>query len=103
MKTIVRSFVYLLVAGSIFISCNNEKKEHVESKDAMEQKEHAHDDETEVHDHGYEMAMATYQCPMKCEGDKTYEEEGACPKCKMDLKKIEVAENSESKEENPVN
>jgi len=29
---------------------------------------------------------ATYACPMKCEGDKTYSKQGSCPKCKMDLK-----------------
>ena len=29
-----------------------------------------------------------YQCPMKCEGDKTYPEEGNCPVCKMDLKSV---------------
>ena len=27
--------------------------------------------------------------PMKCEGDKTYDKPGKCPKCKMDLKKME--------------
>ncbi len=27
----------------------------------------------------------TYYCPMRCEGDKTYEAEGACPVCGMDL------------------
>jgi Cu2+-exporting ATPase len=27
----------------------------------------------------------TYQCPMKCEGDKTYTKPGKCPKCSMDL------------------
>ncbi|TDQ25701.1 SCO family protein [Tenacibaculum caenipelagi] len=27
-----------------------------------------------------------YECPMLCEGDKTYTEEGSCPVCKMDLK-----------------
>lgn len=26
-----------------------------------------------------------YECPMLCEGDKTYTEEGSCPVCKMDL------------------
>ncbi|MFH1320475.1 MAG: heavy metal-binding domain-containing protein [Bacteroidota bacterium] len=26
-----------------------------------------------------------YICPMKCEGDKTYKEAGACPVCGMDL------------------
>lgn len=27
-----------------------------------------------------------YQCPMKCEGDKTYDKPGECPLCKMELK-----------------
>jgi hypothetical protein len=26
-----------------------------------------------------------YQCPMKCEGDKTYYEPGNCPVCNMKL------------------
>ncbi|MBE9489689.1 MAG: SCO family protein [Bacteroidetes bacterium] len=40
---------------------------------------------------------AVYQCPMLCEGEKTYHKEGSCPVCNMDLKQI--AENS-SKEIN---
>ncbi len=36
-----------------------------------------------------QVAEAKYQCPMKCEGDKTYDEPGKCPKCGMDLKKVE--------------
>ena len=31
-------------------------------------------------------AMVSYQCPMKCEGDKTYDTPGKCPKCGMDMK-----------------
>lgn len=31
-----------------------------------------------------------YQCPMKCEGEKTYESEGKCPKCGMFLKEIDA-------------
>ncbi len=31
---------------------------------------------------------ATYQCPMKCEGEKVYSKEGSCPVCKMDLELI---------------
>lgn len=27
-----------------------------------------------------------YQCPMKCEGTKTYSKKGKCPSCTMDLK-----------------
>jgi rubrerythrin len=30
-----------------------------------------------------------YQCPMKCEGDKTYDAPGNCPVCKMELKKLD--------------
>ncbi|TWT44486.1 hypothetical protein RAS1_09010 [Phycisphaerae bacterium RAS1] len=30
----------------------------------------------------------TYQCPMKCEGDKTYAAPGKCPKCNMALKEV---------------
>ena len=99
MKILVRIFFFLMMAGFVLTSCNNEKKEHVKSKEVLEQKEHSHDKGAEAQDHGYEMAMSAYQCPMKCEGDKTYDEEGACPECKMDLKKIEAAENTEAKEE----
>lgn len=34
---------------------------------------------------------ATYACPMKCEGEKTYDKPGSCPICKMDLKKADNA------------
>lgn len=29
-----------------------------------------------------------YQCPMKCEGSKTYDKAGKCPKCGMNLKAV---------------
>ncbi|MEN9387020.1 MAG: hypothetical protein RLZZ185_1761, partial [Bacteroidota bacterium] len=29
-----------------------------------------------------------YQCPMKCEGTKTYSKKGKCPACTMDLKVV---------------
>ena len=87
-------FVFVLTA------CDNGKKESDHSEEKMEQKDKVSQEETsDEHDHGYEMAMATYQCPMKCEGEKTYAEEGTCPECKMDLKKIEVAAKDESEEE----
>ncbi|OJV56041.1 MAG: copper-translocating P-type ATPase [Bacteroidetes bacterium 43-16] len=34
-----------------------------------------------------------YYCPMFCEGDKLYEEEGRCPVCKMHLKKLPAGTN----------
>ena len=41
--------------------------------------------------------LAVYQCPMKCEGEKTYEKFGSCPVCNMDIKAIS---NHSSKELN---
>ena len=29
-----------------------------------------------------------YQCPMKCEGEKTYAQAGKCPSCGMDLAEV---------------
>lgn len=29
-----------------------------------------------------------YQCPMQCEGDKTYEDPGRCPECNMNMVEI---------------
>ena len=31
----------------------------------------------------------SYYCPMNCEEDKTYIEEGACPECGMNLVEVE--------------
>lgn len=39
--------------------------------------------------HDGDQKAAVYQCPMKDEGDKTYDKPGTCPKCGMDLKKVE--------------
>ena len=36
-----------------------------------------------------EQLKTGYQCPMKCEGEKTYAEAGKCPECEMDLAKLE--------------
>lgn len=32
------------------------------------------------------MSDTVYQCPMKCEGEKTYNKAGKCPVCNMNLK-----------------
>ncbi|MBN8682475.1 MAG: hypothetical protein J0L99_07475 [Chitinophagales bacterium] len=58
----------------VFSACGNNKNEHQQ--------------------HG---AATSWQCPMKCEGEKTYAEAGACPVCKMDLKAVE--NHSEHKSE----
>ena len=38
-----------------------------------------------------QMEKTAFACPMKCEGEKTYDKAGYCPKCKMDLKKADNA------------
>lgn len=57
----------------------------------------AHEDASpqSVHDHAHEATpgemppLATkYFCPMKCEGEKTYDQPGRCPVCKMKLKEV---------------
>lgn len=65
MKTLKYIIVVLLVFVA-FQSCNSDKK----SKDNT---------------------VEVYQCPMQCEGDKTYEERGSCPICKMDLALVETS------------
>jgi hypothetical protein len=37
---------------------------------------------------GSNVAAVKYQCPMKCEGEKTYDAAGKCPACQMDLKEV---------------
>ena len=32
-----------------------------------------------------------YQCPMKCEGEKTYHKNGKCPVCGMQMKPVKAA------------
>ncbi len=39
-----------------------------------------------------ETSKVIYQCPMKCEGDVTYDKPGTCPICKMDLQPLETKE-----------
>lgn len=100
MKKISRLLVFAVIFGFVFTACNNGKKEESSANEVKDQKEQVkEEDKSEAHDHGYELAMAAYQCPMKCEGEKTYEEEGSCPVCKMDLKEIELDDSDKSKEE----
>lgn len=37
-------------------------------------------------------SQAAYQCPMKCEGEKTYSKAGKCPECGMTMKKMNKGE-----------
>ncbi len=60
-----------------FTSCRETKKEN---KTEMHENHDHEANETAMHD--------AYQCPMDCEKGKTYDKEGTCPVCKMDLKKV---------------
>ena len=84
MKKVTIAVVLIFTMGIFFASCCNDTKK--------ETKEKVEEVKTEVKKEAPKVvAMATYQCPMKCEGDKTYTEAGSCSVCKMDLKKVEGA------------
>ncbi len=53
---------------------------------ALAQHDHGKGQPAGSHAHG-DAAHATYFCPMHCEGTKTYDKPGKCPKCGMNLKK----------------
>jgi len=53
-----------------------------------EKHQHNHTDKTRPHSTG------RYYCPMRCEGDKMYDEPGDCPVCGMHLKKEESTSGS---------
>ncbi len=42
-------------------------------------------------------APKVYQCPMRCEGEKTYDKPGKCPKCGMDLQDVKSHTDHEAK------
>ena len=44
--------------------------------------------------HSHTNSTGKYYCPMRCEGDKVYEEPGDCPVCGMHLKKEENTSSS---------
>lgn len=79
MKTKITTAALLLAAVMFFASCGNKTSESKKENTTTEQ-----------------TASAKYQCPMKCEGEKTYDKPGQCPVCNMDLEKVE--ENHEHQE-----
>ena len=72
MKKRLFTLAIIFIFGILITSCKTSaKKEH--SK--VQEKEHLHAEKIK------------YQCPMKCEEEKTYEKKGTCPVCKMKLRK----------------
>lgn len=78
--------VFTLLLLAVFfatISCNEAKKEEQKIEEpAVTETQNAEPEK---------MAMAEYQCPMKCEQEKSYAESGNCPVCKMELKELAAA------------
>lgn len=79
MKKVILSAAIIAAIG--FTSCTSEKKTDKEEV----QKEEVQKSEMDQD----KMAVAEYQCPMKCEDEKTYtDKDHSCPVCKMDLKEV---------------
>ena len=90
MKKSIFVFAAIFSFAVLFTACKETKKE--EAKEDVKVESH------EGHDHDSEEMVAAdvYQCPMDCEKGKTYDKEGACPVCKMDLK-VKSVEKEELK------
>ena len=69
-KNILNIAIAIAIGSFTLVSCGEESK--------------GHEEKAEHHDHS-----AQYQCPMKCEGEKTFAEAGSCAVCGMDLKEME--------------
>lgn len=75
----ILSFLFMLIVIVVITSCG--------SKTGTQQTEPASTEQMTVDTSGASQPVsAVYQCPMKCEGEKTYDKPGKCPKCTMDLK-----------------
>jgi hypothetical protein len=68
MKKIFIVLAFIFTVSILCTSCKTEEKKE-------DKKEHVLSD------------REVYQCPMKCEKEKTYEKEGKCPVCEMKLRK----------------
>ncbi len=103
MKRFTLAFAFLLTLSLAFTSCNDGQKKDVKKVEKEIKKESKKLEKEvkkdtkkteeavskEVEKVKTDLAMNDYQCPMKCEGDKVYHKPGKCPKCGMDLKKVE--------------
>ncbi len=93
MKRKILTGIVIISVGLFVTSCNGNKKIKVEVKT---EKQENGDSDKEMKQS--ETAAVEYQCPMKCEGDKTYHEPGSCPVCKMDLKEVKKGDKEEGHE-----
>ncbi len=92
MKRIFFKLSFLMMSIFTLYSCNDTQKKEIKKSERTIKKEtkkakKAIDKEAVTIKKN--LTLAKYQCPMKCEGEKIYHKSGQCPKCNMDLKKIE--------------
>lgn len=87
MKRLIFSLTVVLSIGLLFSSCG-EGEENTNQPDPAEHGKYHHNGDDHHEKHAAE-GEVNYQCPMKCEGEKVYDEPGACPVCKMDLEEME--------------
>ncbi|PHS68305.1 MAG: hypothetical protein COB12_00175 [Flavobacterium sp.] len=100
MKKLILSIAVVAMIVFTVTSCKSDaKKDAKEVTTEVEKEVKEVKEEVDKTMHEGEMAMAMYQCPMKCEEDKMYDKEGKCPKCNMDLKKMEKDTEGEHSEE----
>ena len=62
-----------------------ENEEHGQTKSHHEPQSPKHEHHGHSHGSDEHHSSTKYQCPMKCEGDKTYDATGICPVCNMKL------------------
>ena len=72
LKSVSKKVILCLALVALFVATSC-KTEHKKEKEPVKKEK--------------EMAMEVFQCPIDCEKGKTYDKEGSCPVCKMDLKK----------------
>ena len=91
-KALIPFLAVLFFIGSssiILTSCGDH------SHEAKSHESGVNDRDMHNNEGGEEHVAQIYQCPMQCEGDKTYDKPGKCPECKMDLEEIQKAEAHE--------
>ncbi|MBE0644630.1 MAG: hypothetical protein IH600_11170 [Bacteroidetes bacterium] len=78
MKTVIIPVLFLVFLVS---ACGSNKQEQQQEPAKQEMQREAQ--------------AASYYCPMKCEGEKTYDKAGTCPTCGMDLVVVETNSDTE--------
>jgi hypothetical protein len=76
MKKVILIIALVFLVNVTFNACRSENKDtKIEQVSSGENKD---------------LELAKYQCPMKCEKDKTYQKKGKCPICEMELRKDKI-------------